>query len=128
MAVFLLVCVLGFIFFKLFCFAWTLLRYTDPIKRALSKRHELKLAGEWAVITGSTDGIGRAFADELASDGLNILLVSRNAEKLLHVSQDLEREYKIQTKFFVADFTKVRCVHILCFLYRIFIFRTFFHA
>ncbi|VDK22573.1 unnamed protein product [Taenia asiatica] len=106
MAVFLLVCVLGFIFFKLLCFAWILLRYTDPIKRALSKRHELKHAGEWAIITGSTDGIGRAFAEELASDGLNIFLVSRNAEKLLHVSQDLEREYKIQTKSFVADFTK----------------------
>ncbi|KAL5106107.1 Very-long-chain 3-oxoacyl-CoA reductase [Taenia crassiceps] len=106
MAAFLLLCVLGFVFFKLFRFAWILVRYTDPVKRALSKRHELKRAGEWAIITGSTDGIGRAFAEELASDGLNIFLVSRNAEKLSRVSQELEREYKIQTKSFVADFAE----------------------
>ncbi|EUB62314.1 Estradiol 17-beta-dehydrogenase [Echinococcus granulosus] len=106
MAGFVLVCVVGFVLFKLFYFAWTILRYFDPIKHALSKRHELRRAGDWAIITGSTDGIGRAFAEELASDGLNIFLISRNAEKLLHVSQDLEHEQKVQTKYFVADFTK----------------------
>ena len=31
----------------------------------------LKRLGEWAVVTGSTDGIGRAYADALAKMGAN---------------------------------------------------------
>lgn len=41
----------------------------------------LKKYGEWAVVTGSTDGIGEAIAIELAKQGLNIISVSRNSEK-----------------------------------------------
>merc|ERR1712151_664521 len=38
--------------------------------------------GKWAVITGATSGIGEAFSHDLASKGLNILLVSRSEDKL----------------------------------------------
>ena len=38
--------------------------------------------GDWAVVTGATDGIGKGFAKELASKGLNIVLVSRTLSKL----------------------------------------------
>ena len=34
------------------------------------------------VVTGSTDGIGKAYAEELARQGLNIVLISRSEEKL----------------------------------------------
>ena len=34
------------------------------------------------MVTGSTDGIGLAMAKVLAKDGFNILLVSRNKDKL----------------------------------------------
>lgn len=80
--------------------------YTDPVTKFLSKRKDLREAGEWAIVTGSTDGIGKAFAEELASDGLNIFLISRTAEKLNRVAQDIERIYNVQTKVFAADFTK----------------------
>lgn len=36
----------------------------------------------WAAVTGSTEGIGRAFCFELARRGFHLLLVGRNAEKL----------------------------------------------
>lgn len=36
----------------------------------------------WAVITGATDGIGRAAAMYLAELGFNIVLIARNEEKL----------------------------------------------
>ena len=38
--------------------------------------------GIWAVVTGSTDGIGKAVALELAARGFNLVLISRNIEKL----------------------------------------------
>ena len=38
--------------------------------------------GVWAVVTGCTDGIGKAVALELASRGFNLVLISRNIEKL----------------------------------------------
>lgn len=36
----------------------------------------------WAVITGATDGIGKAAALHLARQGFNIVLISRSIEKL----------------------------------------------
>ena len=38
--------------------------------------------GDWAVVTGATDGIGKGFVEELASRGMNIVLVSRTQSKL----------------------------------------------
>ena len=38
--------------------------------------------GKYAMVTGSSDGIGLAMAKILAKDDFNILLVSRNAQKL----------------------------------------------
>ncbi len=44
---------------------------------------------QFSVITGSTDGIGKAYAQELASMGVNIILISRSAEKLRKVAKEL---------------------------------------
>lgn len=38
----------------------------------------LKKLGQWAVVTGATDGIGRAYADGLAKKGMQMLLKLRN--------------------------------------------------
>jgi len=43
----------------------------------------------WAVITGSTDGIGKASAMHLARLGFNIVLISRSAEKLSAVAKEI---------------------------------------
>jgi len=41
------------------------------------------------VVTGATDGIGKAYAVELGRRGLNIVLISRSAEKLQAVAQEI---------------------------------------
>ncbi|XP_039259239.2 very-long-chain 3-oxoacyl-CoA reductase-like [Styela clava] len=61
--------------------------------------------GKWAIVTGSTDGIGKAIALELAKRKINIFLISRNLEKLKRVAEEIERSYKVETKILVFDFT-----------------------
>ncbi|XP_071440247.1 inactive hydroxysteroid dehydrogenase-like protein 1 [Hetaerina americana] len=71
-----------------------------PCPRDLATKY-----GPWAVVTGSTDGIGKAYAEELAKKGLNIALISRNPEKLKQASHKIETTYNVQTKIVVADFS-----------------------
>ncbi|XP_042690651.1 inactive hydroxysteroid dehydrogenase-like protein 1 isoform X1 [Centrocercus urophasianus] len=68
----------------------------------------VKRYGRWAVVTGSTDGIGKAYAEELAKRGVNIILISRSKEKLEAVSRNISETYKVETDFIVADFSKGR--------------------
>lgn len=68
----------------------------------------VKRYGRWAVVTGSTDGIGKAYAEELAKRGVNIILISRSKEKLEAVSRSISETYKVETDFIVADFSKGR--------------------
>ena len=42
-----------------------------------------------AVVTGSSDGIGKAYARELAKQGLNIVLLSRTQSKLDAVASEI---------------------------------------
>lgn len=66
---------------------------------------DLKKLGEWAVVTGSTDGIGKAYAERLAKIGLNVVLVSRSMDKLDTVAKEIESKYGVKTKVISADFT-----------------------
>ncbi|KAK4780761.1 hypothetical protein SAY87_016867 [Trapa incisa] len=45
--------------------------------------------GSWAIVTGCTDGIGRAFAFNLSQKGMNLILVSRSRDKLERLSEEL---------------------------------------
>ena len=49
-----------------------------------------RLDGRLAVITGASDGIGRAFALAYARSGAEVVLVSRTREKLLEVQRSVE--------------------------------------
>lgn len=62
--------------------------------------------GTWALITGSTDGIGKGFAIALAKKGINIIQVSRNPSKLSSLASDLCSKYGIQVKSIAKDFSE----------------------
>ncbi|GFY52139.1 very-long-chain 3-oxoacyl-CoA reductase [Trichonephila inaurata madagascariensis] len=61
--------------------------------------------GKWAVVTGGSEGIGKAYAEELAARGLNVCLISRNIEKLNSVAKEIAENYKVSTKTISVDFT-----------------------
>ncbi|PIN17796.1 17 beta-hydroxysteroid dehydrogenase type 3, HSD17B3 [Handroanthus impetiginosus] len=65
----------------------------------------LKKYGSWALITGPTDGIGKAFAFQLADKGLNLVLVGRNPDKLNEVLEAIKSKSRsIQIETVVMDF------------------------
>lgn len=61
--------------------------------------------GEWAVVTGSTDGIGKSYAEELAKRGMKIVLISRSQDKLDQVSSEIKEKFKVETRTIAVDFT-----------------------
>jgi 3-oxoacyl-[acyl-carrier protein] reductase len=64
----------------------------------------LSLKGKTAIVCGSTQGIGKAAAMELANLGANLIVVARNENKLKAVIQELN---PIGTHtYVVADFSK----------------------
>ena len=42
-----------------------------------------------AVVTGASSGIGRSYAERLASDGMDLMLIARRADRLDEVKRDL---------------------------------------
>ncbi|XP_010874422.1 testosterone 17-beta-dehydrogenase 3 isoform X1 [Esox lucius] len=62
--------------------------------------------GEWAVVTGGSDGIGRAYSFELAGRGLNIVILSRTKDKLDQVALEIGQTTGQKVKVIVADFTE----------------------
>uniref|UniRef100_A0A3B3RLT3 Hydroxysteroid (20-beta) dehydrogenase 2 n=1 Tax=Paramormyrops kingsleyae TaxID=1676925 RepID=A0A3B3RLT3_9TELE len=69
-------------------------------------RADLRAYGQWAVVTGATSGIGKAYAMELASRGLDVVLVSRSEGKLQAVAKEIESMYGRQTRIIQTDFTE----------------------
>jgi len=68
---------------------------------------DLKKYGQWAIVTGATDGIGKAYAFVLAKHGMNVLLLSRTEAKLQQVEQELKAEYpKVEASHLAVDFGK----------------------
>lgn len=62
----------------------------------------MNLSGRKALITGASQGIGRACALKLASCGASVALVARNQEKLEQVAREIARS-GVSTMVAVAD-------------------------
>lgn len=56
-----------------------------------------------ALITGPTAGIGRAFADAYAERGFDLVLVSRDAERLKGVADEVSRAHGVGCEVLPAD-------------------------
>ena len=90
---------------KVLAFIWKFsIQYLVPL---FGYTHDLRKYGEWAVVTGCTDGIGLQYALQLAAKGFSIILISRSEDKLRTVSREITVKFNVKTKIIVYDFAKV---------------------
>jgi len=66
---------------------------------------DLTLNEKTAFVAGSTQGIGKAVAIEMANQGARLILIARNEKKLIEVRDELNAINPIDHKIIVADFS-----------------------
>ena len=66
---------------------------------------EIDLTGKFALVGGSTSGIGKAIAIGLAESGASICLMARNKSKLEKVINELDKSKNQKHEFLEVDFS-----------------------
>jgi uncharacterized protein len=66
-------------------------------KKLLPQKFTAKY-GPWALVAGASEGLGAAFAEQLAEAGINLVLVARRLEKLKAFAAELEQKYGVRVR------------------------------
>lgn len=74
---------------------------------------ELELKGKHIVVTAASKGLGLAVAEKLAAEGANLLLCSRNEERIAEQATRLSRNYGITAHGIAADLSSVQDIQSL---------------
>jgi short-subunit dehydrogenase len=59
-----------------------------------------------ALVTGASSGIGAAFAERLARDGKDLIIVARRRERLESLAEQLQDKYSIRIEVMAADLSQ----------------------
>ena len=65
---------------------------------------------EYALITGASNGIGLELARIAASNNMNLILLARNAEKMMQIRKELEELYPVKVLAVGCDLTDPEAV------------------
>jgi len=69
--------------------------------------------GQWAVVTGASDGIGKAFAELLAQSGFNLVIAARREDVLANLARHLSGLHGIAVRPVACDLGKPEGVALL---------------
>ena len=61
---------------------------------------------KYALITGASSGIGLAFTEIFAKDGINLVLVARSIDTLRSIQSHLQDTYHIDVQILEKDLSK----------------------
>jgi uncharacterized protein len=71
--------------------------------RTMNKDRLRERFGPVALVTGASDGIGRAFAEQLAADGFDLVLVARLESVLRGLSTELAERHGVSVRTIASD-------------------------
>lgn len=95
--------VVGFVTFLLALWRILLSMY----RRLCTRPQSLASYGKWAIVTGSTSGIGKDYAAHLARCGSSVLIISRSETKLIEQKNELlSLSPGISVEYLAFDFTQ----------------------
>ena len=80
-----------------------MLNEANESEQKVNQQSKFKRYGNWALVTGASSGIGLEFARQLASHGMNLVLVARRGDVLAALAQELTREFSVEAKFISRD-------------------------
>lgn len=85
-----------------------ILRPTSDLSAPNLKGHAMGFdyRGGAALITGASSGIGEAFAHELATRGMSVVLVARSEGRLHTLAASLVRDHGVRAEVIVADMSE----------------------
>ncbi len=66
---------------------------------------DLGIKGRKALVCGASKGLGRGCAEALAAEGVDVVIVARNAELLEQTAAQLRQQYAVQVIAVAADIT-----------------------
>jgi len=72
---------------------------------------DLKIKGKTALVIASSDGLGKAIAQELANEGANVMLASRSRDKLIKAKEEIEQTALGKVSYVEMDQTKISSIH-----------------
>jgi uncharacterized protein len=61
--------------------------------------------GPWAVIAGGSEGVGASFAHQIAAEGINIVLLARNAATLAETATAVNSQHGVEVRTLRVDLT-----------------------
>lgn len=63
--------------------------------------------GPWAVVAGASDGVGATFAERIAQNGVNVVLLARRQSVLDEVAAGIRDRTGVETRTVAVDLTEV---------------------
>lgn len=69
--------------------------------------------GPWALVTGAAQGLGAEFSRQIASLGLDVVLVDVLAEEVARVAEEIQQTSARETRTVVADLTHPEFIDVL---------------